>query len=142
MPPNGITIEIASIALAIILIITTLWLINTPLEVKVGFVGVDNTTFIYVVSITPSSAPYWVNHASDTVYGITAYTGNITINCPVKPHPPFIITRSTPNSPNYTLYITLECPVAITSVSVNATSGVVSVNVPFPNQPPNPSPNY
>jgi len=133
MPPNGVTISIVSLVLAISLIALTIWLVQSPLSINVEFVGVDNTTFIYVVSISPMSAPYWLNHSFDTVYGITAYTGDITVNCLIKPHPPFIITKSMYNSLNYTLYITLLCPVAITSVSVNTTSGMVPITVPYPN---------
>jgi len=126
-------VSMVGISLAITLIVLALWFSGSPLGINVGFVGVDNTTFIYVVSITPLSSPYWLNHSFDTVYGITAYTGNITVNCLVEPHPPITITSSTLNSPSFTLYITLLCPVAITNLSVNTTSGVVSVIVSFPN---------
>jgi hypothetical protein len=125
---NGVTISIISLVLVITLMVLALWLSGLPLGINVEFVGVDNTTFIYVVSISPMSAPYWLNHSFDTVYGITAYTGGITVNCLVKPHPPFTITVG-----NSTFYITLLCPVAITSVSVNTTSGVVTITVPYPN---------
>ena len=133
MRPNGVTISIISLVLVISLMALTIWLVQSPLSINVEFAGVDNTTLIYVVSITPLNAYYWTSHRLDVVYGITTYTGGITVNCLVKPHPPFIITKSMYNSLNYTLYITLLCPVAITSVSVNTTSGVVTITVPYPN---------
>jgi hypothetical protein len=128
MRPNGVTISIISLVLVISLMALALWLSEPPLSINVEFAGVDNTTFIYVVSITPLNAYYWASHRLDVVYGITAYTGDITVNCLVKPHPPFTMTVG-----NSTLYITLLCPVAITSVGVNTTSGVVSITVPHPN---------
>ncbi len=131
MPPkgtvNGVTISIISLVLVISLMALIIWLVQSPLSINVEFVGVDNTTLIYVVSITPLNAYYWTSHRLDVVYGITTYTGGITVNCLVKPHPPFIMTVG-----NSTFYITLLCPVAITSVGVNTTSGVVSITVPHP----------
>jgi hypothetical protein len=127
MPPNGVTISIVSLVLAISLIALTIWLSGSPLSINVKFVGVDNTTLIYVVSITPLNTYYWTSHRLDMVYGITTFTGGITVNCLVRPHPPFAITVG-----NSTFYITLLCPVAITSVGVNTTSGVVSITVPPP----------
>jgi hypothetical protein len=131
MPPKGtvnnVTISIVSLVLVISLIALAIWFVQSPLSINVEFVGVDNTTFIYVVSVTPLNAYYWTSHRLDVVYGITAYTGGITVNCLVKPHPPFTITVG-----NSTFYITLLCPVAITSVSINTTSGVVSITVPPP----------
>jgi len=128
MRPNGVTISIVSLVLAISLMALAIWLSEPPLSINVEFVGVDNTTFIYVVSVTPLNAYYWTSHRLGMVYGITTYTGDITVNCLVKPHPPFAITVG-----NSTFYISLLCPVAITSVSVNTTSGVVSITVPYPN---------
>jgi hypothetical protein len=128
MRPNGVTISIVSLVLAILLMALAIWLSEPPLNINVEFVGVDNTTLIYVVSITPLNTYYWTSHRLDMIYGITTYTGDITVNCLVKPHPPFAITVG-----NSTFYISLLCPVAITSVSVNTTSGVVSITVPYPN---------
>jgi hypothetical protein len=131
MPPkgtvNGVTISIISLVLVISLIALAIWLVQSPLSINVKFVGVDNTTFIYVVSVAPLNAYYWTSHRFDMVYGITTYTSGITVNCLVKPHPPFTMTVG-----NSTFYITLLCPVAITSVGVNTTSGVVSITVPPP----------
>ena len=127
MRPNGVTISIISLVLVISLMALTIWLVQSPLSINVEFAGVDNTTFIYVVSITPLNAYYWTSHRLDVVYGITAYTGGITVNCLVKPQPPFTMMMS-----NSTFYVTLLCPVAITSVSVNTTSGVVLITVPHP----------
>jgi hypothetical protein len=124
---NGVTISIVSLVLVISLMALAIWLSEPPLSINVEFVGVDNTTLIYVVSVTPLNTYYWTSHRFDMVYGITAYTGGITVNCLAKPHPPFVITVG-----NSTFYITLLCPVAITSVSINTTSGVVSITVPPP----------
>jgi len=123
--PSGIVIEIIGIVLIVALMALVFWLLSPPLSINAMFIGVDNTTFIYVVSITPYDTAYWSSHSFDTVYNITAYTGNITVNCLTKPRLPFTVVVN-----NSTLYVTLLCPIAVTSVGVNTTGGVVSVALP------------
>jgi multisubunit Na+/H+ antiporter MnhF subunit len=124
---NIVTIEITSLALVLALLALVFWFAQPPVNINVRFVGVDNTTFIYVVYVSPLNTYYWTKHFLDTIYGITTYTGGITVNCTIKPHPPFTITVN-----SSTLYITLLCPTAITLARVNTTNGVVPITVPLP----------
>ena len=98
-----------------------------PLYANMTFVGVDNTTFIYVISITPQNSPFWHTYSTATIYAINTYTGSIAVNCIVKPPPPINITKN-----EYTLYITLLCPMAITNTTIATNNGTIIITPPSP----------
>jgi hypothetical protein len=100
----------------------------TPLNVTMTFVGVDNTTFIYVIAVSPQISPYWHMHSALTIYSVSTYTGDIAVNCIVKPQPPINITKN-----EGMLYITLLCPTAITNTTITTNNGIITITPPSPN---------
>jgi len=98
-----------------------------PLSVGMKFVGVDNTTFIYVIYVMPRDSPYWDSHNVITIYAVNTYTGNIAVNCIVKPQPPIIITKN-----EDTLFITLFCPMAITNTTITVNNKTMTITPPGP----------
>ena len=96
-----------------------------PLSANMTFVGVDNTTFIYVIAVSPQNSPYWHMHNTLTIYSVSTYTGNITVVCFVKPQPPINITKN-----ESTLLITLMCPMAIAKTTITTNNGTITITPP------------